>query len=178
MRYFKKIFIILAATFFYLNYMIVFAETPEPSQEEPSFLFIQSAREAIIKKDSTEGNYIITLKHVDPWILYFTERPHRNMGFMLTEDFLASMKKQEKKFEPKGLNVAIVSLDNKNKHKTVKYIYTLHSPQYKNKDTIIYRGNLVPSQDVPPTTIVPPSEMTLQHVVLFIDACVGCTPPP
>jgi hypothetical protein len=178
MKHLKKILSIVVAALFYLNSLVVFAEEPSASQHDPSYLYIQSAREAKIQKNLDTGNYEITLKNVDPWVIYFTERPHRDTGFMPVDVFLNILKKEGKKFEPKGLNAAIVSLDNKNQHKTVRYVFTLHTPKYKNTHTVVYQGNFVPSQDVPAATIVPPSNITLQHVVLFIDACVGCVPPP
>jgi len=180
MKAIKFLFIFCNFIYFFSATTLIFADQFDDAKELPSYLFIQSAKKAQINKEGSEmdNHYKIILNRSDPWVIYFSERPHRNMGFMSTEDFLSIMKKQSDKFEPKGLNVAIVSLDNKNKHKSVKYVFTLQAPQYKDLNTITFYGTLVPSETLPATTIIPPRSMQLSHVVLFIDACVGCTPPP
>lgn len=122
-------------------------------------------------KDKPIGNYKIVLNDAEPWIVYFSDRPKRDMGFMPIEDFLIKMKKEGEKFSPKGLNVAIVSLDDKKK--MVNYVFTLDNPEYDAAHSrLSFTAQVVPGKTI---TIIP-SEVELQHVALFIDACPGCVP--
>ncbi len=171
----KKTTVFLMSSVCCLISITALAEKTGNTNKLAKYLFVESAHSAeIIKdKDKPVGNYIIILKSVDPWVIYFSDRPKRDMGFMPVEDFLTKMTTEGEKFEPKGLNAAVVSLDDK--HKVVSYVFTLHHPQYDGKNaSISFTAQTVPGK----TLTIIPSEVELSHVAVFIDACVGCVGPP
>jgi hypothetical protein len=179
-KYFLQTFAFL---WFVLNTGCVFAqnasmETPTVENTPPAYLFSESAFSADISKKDERGRYLITLNKAEPWVLYFSDRPHRDMGYMSINDFMHFMKKEEKNYEPKGLNAAIISFDKKENANTTKYVFTLHDMNYDRKKSMItFHAEVVPHQNGNLSTILP-NTGKINHVALFIDACVGCTPPP
>lgn len=160
----------------------VYAADVDQNITNENYLFIQSAQSAKIEEAGKPSHYKITLYHVEPWTLYFSDRPKRDMGIMPLEDFLKKMKEQGNKYKPKGLNSAIVSIaEDQHDHISMplshKFVFTIANPNYDKKHSqLTYDASLVPNEKTGAVDVFP-KQILLKRVELFIDACIGCVGP-
>ncbi len=78
------------------------ASTDKKSQ----YLFVLQAKKAIVVKQN--NTYFITFQDIQPQVLYFSERPQRKGGFILTENFMSNWEKSQSSFRDNPPNVAII----------------------------------------------------------------------
>lgn len=96
-----------------------------------NLLFLQTAHDAKIvpQKNNT---FLITMKGLDKYVCYFSDRPNRLTGLVKTSDFLSFWTKSKKNnFSVTPPNVAISSAKMMNgKEKRVEIFASLSKPYY------------------------------------------------
>ena len=76
------------------------------AKQKASFLFVLRADTGVITK--TDGGYTLTLKDMDPKVLYFSDRPVRKAGFITMTRFMGDWAKGNNSFKANPPNAAIV----------------------------------------------------------------------
>src|SRR3990167_4232248 len=76
------------------------------STQKASFLFVLRADTGVITK--TDGGYALTLKGMDPKVLYFSDRPVRKAGFIAMTQFMSDWAKGNDSFKANPPNASIV----------------------------------------------------------------------
>lgn len=171
-----------------LSFLLVSASVwAASSSDQPSYLFVQQARVGKLASTSQAGVYTLTVKGVEPYVLYFTDRPARNAGLLSTEKFYAQWQTEMGSNAQNAPNVGLVgvkmhAVDNKGKDN--KLALTLSNPVYNAKTKVVtYTAKVLPDNGASSTAL--PKHLAFAHVVLFFDdgqycpkCCEGpgCTP--
>ena len=71
------------------------------AQQHNSLLLVLSAQKGVLKQ--TGQGYTLTLQAVDPKVLWFTDRPERHAGLMVTKKFITNWEKGFKNSQPNAL---------------------------------------------------------------------------
>lgn len=123
-------------------------------------LFVQVAKSGELKADPQQPNtYCLTLKTVEPFTSYFTDRPNRLTGLMPTSNFVAIWQNGDIKRTPP--NVAMETSNLKNGQR-VNQVLELSNPIYDAQNhQISYTAKALNN-----TTV---QTMSLGYTVLFID---------
>ena len=80
---------------------------PETTATQPSFLFMQTAHSGTLSLAKADGTRTLTLKDVSPVTVYFSERPDRETGHELTEEFISQWNKESDNFMSNPPNAAL-----------------------------------------------------------------------
>lgn len=139
------------------------------------YLFIQSANKAEIKATKVDNTYLLVLKNVSPYIIYFTNRPNRDTGHMPLEQFVSDWKKGADSFAKDQPNAGLEGIKFEGmKHglNAVNYTFILSNPIYDKKDkTFTYTAKTLNGE----AALKPADLGKLRHPVIFIDGvCYGC----
>lgn len=141
-----------------------------------SFLFVQSADSAVLAPVKEHpGQFTLTLKKVNPYVTYFSDRPNRVTGMMPTAEFMAIWQKKGKDsfaHDAPNVNIEGMKLHYIIKNKSVSFVAELLNPQVdaKTHDITYDIQVLGAHQD-----LVPHKSVTLHQVVLFLDNwCPSC----
>jgi len=128
------------------------------SKKEMSLLFVLSAKSGAIKK--TSQGYTLILNHVNPKMLWFTDRPAHKAGFIKTRKFIQLWPKDFKGSPP---NAALVHVGLKAKANgvTEAIAIELKSPTIRRDGSIIWQLGLLNGDKLRPETI--------SDVNLFVD---------
>jgi len=142
----------------------------------PSYLFVQFAAEATIEASNTVANgYQITLKHVSPYVTYFSERPERKTGSISIEKFLVLWNGQgSNSFRENAPNAALHAVQGGMAvgEQTINYAIEISNPHYdKATKTLTY--TVKPLEG---TALSIPEATQIHNVTLFIDGdpCLAC----
>lgn len=158
----KLIFIFLIVT--------VLVISKVDASEKDVMLFIETAKLGTLHYDKKDKSYLIKLKEIDPWVIYFSNAPKRENGFMHTEEFTKTLRKETSGHEKNGLNFGLIAVD-PNKEKTIRYTFTINDVTYdKLTRTIVYTARLLPGEQTSPI----PSDLIFEHAALFVDGCASC----
>ncbi|MGH2923381.1 MAG: hypothetical protein ACRDKH_05055 [Solirubrobacterales bacterium] len=128
--------------------------------ESESFLFTQSAREAIL--DRTEGT--LTLIDASPSVGYFSDRPERTAGQISFASFSAEW---DRAFGDDPPNAAIQHLGGP-RGAPPAVVELLAPPRHEGGRSVTYEIRPV---NAPPQA---PPRVRFAEVALFIDPCLGC----
>lgn len=139
----------------------------QSTKQNSSLLFVQIAKSASLTPISKEANtYKLTLKNVEPFTSYFTDRPDRHTGLIRTHQFIKHWNHQ-KDYAQTPPNVAIESSILKSREHFNK-IFELSNPIYDAKNnTVTYQAKLLDKSLLNKNTSSTP--IMLGYVVLFID---------
>ncbi|MBA2654778.1 MAG: hypothetical protein H0U71_06900 [Gammaproteobacteria bacterium] len=161
----KNIYVVATGLFFLISSFLslsAFAQKPITSlKENTQVLFIQVANAGELVPNKNEaGSYRLTLKNVDPFTSYFTDRPNRVTGIVPTQEFVSMWQNRDIQSSPP--NVAIETSDLKNGHK-INRVFVLSNPVYDaQKQEITYSAKSLSKE----RTHKP---ISMGYTVLFID---------
>lgn len=124
-------------------------------------LFVQVAKNAQLAPSKTQpGTYNLTLKAVEPFTSYFTDRPNRVTGLLTTNNFVGIWQ-SEVDIRKNPPNVAMETSNTKNGQR-ITQVLELSNPVYDAKNhQITYVAKSLNNTAMQP--------MTLGYTVLFID---------
>lgn len=140
------------------------ADCSKQKRAKTKYCFAQSANEAKLSRKSND-TFTLTLKGVNPYVTYFSERPKRKVGYMSTKGFVKYWKyesPQSFKYDPPNADVSGVQIG-----KTSNFVLELTNPKYDYKSrTLTYTAKPLGHKI---------TTGTLSHVTLFIDdVCLSC----
>lgn len=146
-----------------------------------SYSFIQTAKSAVLKPDTAHpGFYKLILKHVNPRVAYFSDRPVRKAGRMPTEKFVALwQQKGPNSFSKDAPNAGFEAFRLKGlfQQKPATAVIALSNPVFnKSNSTLTYDAKILQSsaQHLPTNTV------RFDHVSIFVDnyssPCPSCCP--
>lgn len=140
---------------------------------EESYLFVQSASEALIKLNQ-DNTYTITLKNIPAFITYFTDRPSRKAGTFAIDKFLSFWElKMTDGFKANPPNAVLhaIQVGTMTDDIIFNFPVELTNPVYdKAHMTLTYTAKSLSSN-----AVSLPLDGHLKHVTLFIDdACLSC----
>ena len=146
------------------------------SQKMLNVYFVQNALSGNIKVlNKKRGIYKLTLKQFSPIVVYFCDRPQRNVHAITINKLLRTWKEGNNslKNNPPNASLSAVTLNVAQGIKTLDLFLALKNPQYNAKKQILtYTAyNLDHSTQIPDTK-------HFQNVTLFIDSlsfCASCT---
>lgn len=170
----RALMLILLSTFCLVGSSLLNAK-PAQKTDAPTYLFVQIAKKAKIEINKTQKNtYTVTLKHVSPYVTYFSERPKRTANTMPMEQFLKLWtSKNSDSFAANAPNADFnaVQMGLLSPDKPLNVVLELSQPVYDKKaETLTYTAKPLEGN-----TALLPDSATLDHVVLFIDdACLSC----
>lgn len=130
-------------------------------------LFVQISKSAEItpSKDDPKS-YTLTLKQVEPYTSYFTDRPSRRTGLIQTTKFINAWQQQDIQKSPP--NVALETMDVSNGGR-INHVFELSSPVYNNKThQLTYNAKLLSSKPGQQQSL-PSHNIKTGYTVLFID---------
>ena len=106
---------------------IVFALVQSPQSEEAKkqYLFVQTANEGRL-----DGN-VLTMSGLSPTIVYFSDRPGREVGFLTYPEFLGAWKRAANSFASDPPNASLTYRDN---GKPAVAVLTLSEPSFSGGD--------------------------------------------
>ncbi len=145
--------------FVYLFSLISFTSLEAKTTAQPRYLFILSAQAATVEID--HGKTQLVMKNIDPFILWFTDRPIRQAGFTPVKKFIANWHTAFAEVPP---NAGMVYLNmKKDKIGAPQPVAVeLRHPHWKNKQLIFSIKFLTEKVNLS-------QGKTLRHVHLFID---------
>ena len=108
----KKSIVFATAIFLVaLAFAVIKLSTPCPEPEvtdtQPNFLFMQTAHSGTVSAAKADGTRTLTLKDVSPVTIYFSERPGREVGHELTEEFISLWDEESDTFASNPPNAAL-----------------------------------------------------------------------
>lgn len=177
MTTFKKLFLffLMIITCIYINN--VFANESEGKSRGTDYVFLQTASSGNIIYNKNTNTYKLTLKNIDPSVMYFSSSGNRRVtGNMGVREFINTWKKgaEVKQIKDNGmLNSAIVAVRSDNKG-MIKLAVALMPPVYNNKDhSITYAMQEI--KDGKMSHQSPNQYKSFKHVSVFIDdICISC----
>lgn len=176
MRSFKALVSLFLSSLLAVN--LCYAATEKNSngnKTNEGYLLIQGAAEAMLEQSKDDPSYyLLTLKQVNPYVMYFSERPTRKAGQMPMEKYLHFWKSEgPNNFQKNPPNADLHAIQRVagSPDKIYNFILELFDPNYDSaKQTISYRVKPLEGNPNPL-----PSSATFQQVTLFIDdICVSC----
>lgn len=102
--------------------------------KKSSDLMVLSAADGVITKSGNQ--YTLTLSHVNPKVMWFTDRPERKAGFIPTKEFVAKWSKGFKSSESNAALVHINASADVN-GQTQPMAMEIMQPKYKENDLVI-----------------------------------------
>ena len=114
---------------------VLAADQDQPNLEEVQLLFVQNARDVVVRKDR------LTLIGVNPTTIFFSDRPKRIAGHMSTEDFVLDWQEETGK-ESFHANPPNAALSVFGKEEIVDMVVTLKNPRLAG-GALIYDSNVL-----------------------------------
>jgi hypothetical protein len=154
---------------------MVLANNTVPSTEKASYVFIQNSASAVLNPvNNKPGTYTLTMKNVQPYINYFSERPNRMTGVMPTDKFFQAWQKGQDSFAKDAPNVSVsgIKLHGIYQQKVMNYVLALSNPHYDvKKNEITYDAKSLENGHIALNKAI-----TLHNVVVFLDDgwCPSC----
>ncbi len=144
------------------------------SDKKVNYLFVQSANRVKIEVNKKHPHtYKITLKNVNPYVTYFSDRPNRETNTMSTEKFIRLWHRKGDNLSknPPNADLVATQVGFFSDHKLINFVVELTEPHYDPKaKTLTYIAKPLKGSTLPPIHSV-----TLHHVFLFIDdVCLSC----
>lgn len=173
----KKFIAIFAAFCIFLP-TLVFANTQvlpkSANTKDDHALLVLVSKEASLKAADKSGSYQLTLKGVNPKVIYFLDRPERKTGQISLDKFIKQWAKGGT-FNQDAPNavIEVVRLNAKTKKlesNETTYAVTLYNPASLNKNQMNFEIKPLPGNDTKlPTTAAS------DYVAIFIDdVCLSC----
>ena len=106
----KKAFIVIVSIILILIFlgMILYNKiSGGNASSEPTFLYLQTAHSGTLSQEQSDGTRILTLYDVSPVTVYFAEKPDRDAGHELTEEFISQWDGEENSFAISPPNAAL-----------------------------------------------------------------------
>jgi hypothetical protein len=130
------------------------------------YLYVQTAASGSFLYNEKSHHYALQLNDIDPWIIYFSNAPKQNSGYIKASNFVTLMEKTVEEKYPKGLNAALTFFEHGAEQPSTKYILTLKNPVY-NEDThaITYSATILSGDK----SGRPINKMFFEKSALFID---------
>lgn len=143
-------------------------------KKKADILFVLLSQQGHLKKHNGKPNtYVLTLKNVNPDVVYFTDRPARYTSHIKLSKFLQEWKTGAFKTDPPNAVMEAIRLQvggKKESKKSVSYEIMLTNPNYNSKSNLLtfevkpLKGNS--------TKITKTADS--DYVALFIDNCPYC----
>jgi hypothetical protein len=154
----------------------VLANAPAKSSADPgSYLFVQNAEYAILKPvKGDKQSYTLTLHHLEPQVIFFTDRPKRVMGHISLEDFVKLWQgKTDDNFTADAPNVGVngIKFHGLLNRKNVDVVAELSNPVYDAKEnSMTFTAKVLADEK----NNLPNHKVRLQHISLFFDNMGEC----
>ncbi len=142
----------------------------QTTNTQDKVLFIQTAKEAVIQQDmySDRGQYVLTLKGIQPNVAFFADRPQRNAGKIALTEFINDWSQGGgDSFQEENPNGALVTVSTtpSNSSDIAESVMILSEPQYDARNqTLTYKVRTENGKQI--------DEGRHANPVLFIDS--GC----
>lgn len=177
----KKILLALIASATLFTSTLIIAGTsaasinPEMSVKGLNLMFIQIANQGSLEPiKGKPGFYLLTLKGVNEYVQYFSDRPARVTGLYPTDEFINKWNHGNKplSFNKMPPNAALSGVEpHLPKNRIVNTVLQLSEPVYNSKNgTLTYTTQILAGKN---------NHNTLKHiknVALFIDSyCASCS---
>ncbi len=160
----------------YLSLILMLISFSAFASESASYFYVQASESATLQPVANKtGVYTLTLKKVQPYIHYMSDRPNRMTGLMSTDKFYNAWYKGHNSFAKDAPNVSLsgMKLHGVYNQKLVTFVIALTNPTYNpKKEEITYEAKALGNEG----DFIPNKPVTLQHVVLFLDSgwCPSC----
>lgn len=163
----------IIAIILFLFTITAFASTNE---QGASVLLVMLSKHAVLQKTKQPDLYKLTLTGVNPKTVYFTDRPNRISGQMMTEKLMKNWN-TKRLFEKDAPNAVMEAVRVNNKTKALSqsensYAITLYNPTLSkaHPNQMTFDVKLLPG-----TKDALPLLSSNDYVALFIDrACLSC----
>lgn len=151
----------------------VFASSTSNQNKNAQLLFVMLAKHGAIQVvDKQKQTYQVSLKNVNPEVVYFSNRPIRESGHVDLTKFLNAWKNGSFVQNPPNGVMEAVRLNAENKPvKTVSYAIVLTNPSYDKKNNEIHFD----AKPLPGNPTALPDLAHSDYVAVFIDSyCLVC----
>ena len=144
------------------------------SAPKEDYFYIQRATFGVFKKLGHTNTYQLTLRGIDPYVVYFSDRPVRQAGLLTTEQFYQQWNSQQSNsFNKDAPNVGFfgVRVHRLFKGKDINDAITLSEPQYNlARNRITYTATILTTN-----AASLPKKFKVKNIVLFFDPyCPMC----
>jgi len=109
------------------------SQQPQADQNRISLIFLQQAQFATLKESTLHsGFYLLTLHNVNPYIIYFTQRPDRKKNIVPLQNFVNAWAVGPNSFADNNPNAVIIAtnINNTLNKNSPPLIVTLSQPRY------------------------------------------------
>jgi hypothetical protein len=158
----------LAAVILTMTSMLTSANAAKPGQKNKvDYLVIETAEQGELHYDSDKKLYVIVLKNINPWVIYFSNAPKRKTEYQTVENFIGDFVK-EVGARKHGLNAALIALNDD--EKKTRLTFTMQALEYSRDDnTLTITAHMLPGGEYKGR-----EELSFKHPALFVDACASC----
>ena len=126
--------------------------TPDAKKDsDVNLLFVQTAKAATLKKLGQRGYYTLKLYGINPYLIYYSERPKRESGTASVENFIKAWSTGENNFQMDNPNVLLSAamIDNVTNKGSTFYLMTCSTPHYDiQKSTLSYVVKPLPKHEL------------------------------